>query len=94
MKTALGRTRTEAGDYRYEHYDMTVGLAMFMFTDEIFVSMRKSHLHNDTVDQQERVSITCDDVSCFMEDTIDMQCLGHELEERHQFITCGILMWK
>jgi hypothetical protein len=32
-----------------------VGLTMFMFVDVIFVSMNKSHLHNDTVDQQERV---------------------------------------
>jgi hypothetical protein len=32
----------------------SVGLAMFMFADAIFVSMNKSHQHNDTVDQQGR----------------------------------------
>jgi hypothetical protein len=32
----------------------SVGLDMFMFADTIFVSISKSHHHNDAVDQQER----------------------------------------
>ena len=31
-----------------------VGLVMFMIADAIFVSMSKSHHHNDAADQQER----------------------------------------
>jgi hypothetical protein len=54
VKSALVRTRTEAGECRYEHCGSPVGLDMLMFTDGIFVPMSKSHLRNDTVDQQER----------------------------------------